>query len=281
MKENVIHVGMYGGKGIFGGKETPLEVDVISCDKANLCSFYKEGSCLKVRSFNSSGCKIGTKRKVKGYTRRANKYSEFKEKWNSHPEYNKLVYPKRGLGVIEDNVVFNFPYVSFSIENDRVLLLDPWKNSETNLIPKELFTTDLIYKLVNFKPRSLMGGVITDYQKEEVPAFIANLSQLLPDAYSEFIKEYPEYDKEIDHVGRRAKLYSINPSVIIHKVNHSKEEWNWDGEYLTLINPSKPKCNVHVIRDFTLESLVIKPSENSVITVSDNDQVSKDTIFID
>lgn len=44
-----ICVGLYGGKSIFGGKETPLEGDTIYCECPDRCSLYKEGKCLCVR----------------------------------------------------------------------------------------------------------------------------------------------------------------------------------------------------------------------------------------
>ena len=73
MTKEVINVGLYGGKSIFGGKETPLEASIISCDKHEKCSFYENGTCLKVRSFGSNGCKFGNVNTVRGYTSRAKK----------------------------------------------------------------------------------------------------------------------------------------------------------------------------------------------------------------
>ena len=73
-----IDVKLYGGKSIFGGKETPLEAVIISCDKCDECSFYKNNTCFKIRSLGKH-CKYGTSRTVTGYTSRAKKYYDFRE----------------------------------------------------------------------------------------------------------------------------------------------------------------------------------------------------------
>lgn len=75
-----INVNLYGGKGIFGGKESPLEASIIYCDHCNDCSFYRESKCLRVRSFLSPTCKFGRVETIKGYTSRAVKYWDFKKK---------------------------------------------------------------------------------------------------------------------------------------------------------------------------------------------------------
>lgn len=41
-----INVGLYGGKGIFGGREEPLRSETIYCSDAENCSLYKAGKCL-------------------------------------------------------------------------------------------------------------------------------------------------------------------------------------------------------------------------------------------
>ena len=50
MSYEKINVMLYGGKSIFGGKETPIEADEIFCDRASECTFYKENKCLRCRA---------------------------------------------------------------------------------------------------------------------------------------------------------------------------------------------------------------------------------------
>ena len=57
-----INVQLYGGKGIFGGRETPLEADVIYCGNKDNCSLYKEKKCLLCRSFGGDTCKKARER---------------------------------------------------------------------------------------------------------------------------------------------------------------------------------------------------------------------------
>ena len=77
---NKINVNLYGGKSLFGGKESPLEADEIYCDRADKCSFYADDKCLRCRSFLAPVCKFGKNSVIKGYTSRATKYYDFKEK---------------------------------------------------------------------------------------------------------------------------------------------------------------------------------------------------------
>src|SRR5262245_37737206 len=98
----IINVGLYGGKGIFGGKESPLEASIIYCSKHDKCSFYKSGQCLLVRSFGNTGCKFGRAVTERGYTSRAKKYYDFKNKWSSHEKYSKLKRIEKKLGLIDE-----------------------------------------------------------------------------------------------------------------------------------------------------------------------------------
>ena len=101
-----INVTLYGGKSIFGGKETKLEAVTLYCDKCETCSLYKEGKCLNLRSFGGAWCKFGKSKKEEGYTSRAQKYYSWKKKFTDDPTYGKLKYPNETYIAKIDNFIF-------------------------------------------------------------------------------------------------------------------------------------------------------------------------------
>src|SRR5699024_9031240 len=133
------------------------------------------------------------------------------------------------------------------------------------------------------KPQAIMGGEIKVYQKEQVPLFLGHLKEIMPKLYDDFVKKYPKYNKEIDYVGRKALLHSLDPCLITEEHSQfSNTIWDWDGEHLnyksgyismSFIIPHDIEGNV--------EGIKIKPEEDSVIKISSNDQVNERTKFID
>lgn len=286
MKNEVIHVGLYGGKSIFGGRESPLEASIISCGMKDQCSLYAQGQCAAIRSFGSNGCKHGQETVKKGYTSRAQKYHKFRSKWRNHEKYGALESNTKKLAIIGDEVFFSYSYIALKVdENWNVNIVGPsiGFGSDVAYIPEEKFTTELIKRICDYRPQAIMGGEITDYQKEQVPLFLGHLKEIIPNLYDEFVKEYPQYDKEIDYVGRKALLHSLEPCLV--EEEHSRFTntiWEWDGKYLnyisghtpeTFIVPSGMKASVEYIK--------IKPEENSVIKISNNKQVTESTKLID
>lgn len=282
LEKEVINVGLYGGKSIFGGRETPLEASVISCDRHSKCSFYQNGQCLNVRGL-SGHCKYGSVNTIRGYTSRAKKYGEFKRKWQNHERYGKLQRPPTKLGLIDDVVVFPYPFVRIKqMENGTWKVTDPSFGSSIAFIDYEQFTVDLIYQICTFRPQALMGGEITKYQKETVPLFLAHLEEVIPERYQEFIEKHKEFAQKIDYVGRKAYLKTIKPSMVYYKSERYprfNEEWYWDGEYLTYQKGYVKDFSI--TNDYEVEKIIIKPSDKSVVSISSNEQVSKETVFVD
>lgn len=282
MTKEVINVGLYGGKGIFGGKETPLEASVISCDKHTECSYFKKGQCLSVRSALSPSCKFGSINTVRGYTSRAKKYSQFKREWQEHKQYNKLSYPSTKIGVIGDIVVFPYPYVRIEkTENGNFKLSVPYFANGASYINLKEFTVDLIYRICTFRPEAFMGGEIKSYQKEKVPLFLSHLEEELPEKYKEFITAYPKFVSKIDYVGRTALLKTIKPSLIEYRTNYKNlnADWWWDGEYLTY--KKGYVSSISVISDYEVAELKLKPSDKTTVKINSNEQVTKETVFVD
>lgn len=283
MTKEVINVGLYGGKGVFGGRETPLEASVISCDKFEDCSYFRDGQCLAVRSFLSEGCKFGSVENIRGYTSRSKKYSRFKREWKEHEKYSKLSHPPKKLGLIDGLVVFPYPYVQIEKgEQGDLKIKDPSFGNKIAYIDYNDFSVDFIYRLCTYRPLAFLGGEITDYQKEIVPLFLTHLKEVLPDKYREFIGKYPRFSKNVSYVGRKALLKTIKPSYVHYKSKNYpelNEEWYWDGELLVYKNGYV--SSFKITEDYDIEEIKLRPSDKSVVKISDNEQVTENTIFVD
>lgn len=282
----VINVGLYGGKSIFGGKETKLEASVISCDRHHDCSYYQNNQCLRVRSFGGASCKFGSINNHVGYTSRAQKYGAFKRKWQEHEAYGELSHPPSKLGLIDGYVVFPYPYISLKVEGNKVFLDGPsfGFSEKITFIPVEMFDVELVNRICEYRPEALMGGTIKTFEKETVPLFLSHLEEVLPELYVMLKNKYPVYDKEIDYVGRKAYLKTLNPCELEYSIKGYQyrqfgETWQWDGQFLTWI--SGYVRDVGIIKDYEVESFVLKPNDGAVVTVTNNEQVNKNTVFKD
>lgn len=282
MSEQVIHVGLYGGKSIFGGRETPQRAEIIYCDRHNECSYYKNGHCLNVTSPFSSRCKYGRISVAHGYTSRAKKYYEFDSEYRKHESLHKLRYPSKKLGLIGDIVVFPYPHIYIKETESGELKLDnPCFGSNIAFINYDKFTAEFINKLCSFRPQAMMGGTITDYQKKEVPLFLAHLKEVLSERYAEVKAKYPNLVREINYIGRKALLKTIAPSYVTYESRQYPqfdEKWRWDGE--TLIRESGYVSSFNVTKDYEVLEIKIKPTDKSVITISSNEQVTDSTVFV-
>ncbi len=235
-----INVNLYGGKGLFGGKETPLEADEIYCEQPNNCTFYKEGKCLKCRSFMAPWkCPFGKVNTTKGYTSRAQKYYSFKKKYTDDPAYSKLKYPNGYVAVMGDTLYIYTQYVNVRKRNERD---EKWRKDINGyiidncgfggnyaFIPLKDVTNQLLYAIFSYRPTSMMGGTIVDWPKKRVPEILFGLKKYTPEIYHRFVDEYPEFVYEPDYVGKRAYVDSLKPGTVF-VVKGTK--WIFDGEYV-------------------------------------------------
>jgi len=278
----VIHVGLYGGKSIFGGRETPQRAELISCDRFQQCSYYKNNQCLNVTVPFGTRCKYGKINVEHGYTSRAKKHYDFDHKYKTHEKYHKLNHPPTKLGLIGEDIVFPYPFIVITTKENVVRIEGPGLGSSIAYIPIEQFTIDLIHRICTFKPRALTGGIIKKYQSETAPLFLAHLKEILPDKYAEYAKKHGLTEKEINYIGRKALLKTIKPSDVLYESRNYpnlNEKWYWDGEVLAY--KSGHVSGFNVTKDYKIAEIKLIPSDNSTVTISDNEQVSEKTVFID
>lgn len=277
-----ICVDLYGGRGLFGGRERPLEADVIHCDNCDNCSIYKDGHCLRRRAFMEyTGCKYGSVSTVGGYTSRAKKYREFKETYENDPTYRKLTYPSgTSFASIGDYYFISLTYASINIGKETgkyYVETEAWVAKRAFFILKEDLTAELLHKLLSAKPRALMGGVIDDYQKKCVPNFVCELRRLSTELFAELCKIDNKYlDYVPDYRGRWARIDTL--------VIGSKLE-DCHGNKYTLSKDDDGKIFMegymtHAVPFFGKNAFVkVYPTDGQTIQVKDSSWCDENTKF--
>ena len=281
-----ISVNLYGGK--FGGKESPLQADIIYCDRAQECSCYKKGKCLEVRALFFPGCKFGKTETVRGYTSRAAKYWDFKKKYTEDPLYGKLSFPKCLVAVMGDTLFIKTGLVdvrkcregdeSWRKDVNGYIIEDPGFGSCHIFLPKEDATNELLKAIFSFVPHNLMGDNLGKKWKEElVPEILQDMKACAPDIYQRFTEEFPEYIFEPNYVGKTVYIDSLKPGVRFTQKNTA---WIYDGIYVVSESPvnlsfSSPWWS----QGGTSSILKIKVNDEMTIVVESNDIIDKDTRF--
>ena len=281
-----INVDLYGGKGILGGRETPLEADEIYCDMYEQCTFYKEGKCLRCRSFLSPTCKFGSNNIIKGYTSRAMKYYDFKRKYESDDVYHKLSYPKKLVAVVGDNLYMNLKYTlvhkrretdeKWRRDVDGYIISEVGFCSGDVFIPLNEVTDDLLYAIFSYTPRSMMGSIIEDYQKKVVPEVLHDLKKAAPNIYNDFIVKHPEYNFAPNYIGKNAYVNSLKPNT---KFKYKGCEWLYDGEYVSTENFDIGLYSPWFSDGARCSDIKIKVTDKMLFEINDNSIVDEDTKF--
>ena len=213
-----INVNLYGGKGLFGGRETPLEAEEIYCDRYEQCSYYQAGKCLKCRAFLAPTCKFGRTNTIKGYTSRARKYYSFKSTYENDEVYSKLKYPSEPVAIMGDTLYIHYRYgtVRKRTEQDEKWVKDvdgyiiKTSNYKSSVfIPLNEVTNNLLFAIFSNKPRAIMGGIIEEYQNKVVPDIIQALKKVAPKIHKNFITEYPEFDVAPNYIGKYAFIKTM------------------------------------------------------------------------
>ena len=154
-----INVDLYGGKGLFGGRETPLEAEEIFCDRYEQCTYHQAGKCLKCRSFLAPTCKFGRTNTIKGYTSRARKYYTFKSKYQNDEVYSKLKYPNEPVAIMGDTLYIHYRYgtVRKRTEQDKKwvkdvegYIIDTGNYRSSVFIPLNEVTNTLLFAIFSF-----------------------------------------------------------------------------------------------------------------------------------
>ncbi|MEE5994695.1 MAG: hypothetical protein V3G42_15950 [Oscillospiraceae bacterium] len=276
-----INVNLYGGKPLFGGgREKPLEADIIYCDNCDNCSLYADGKCLRVRqAFGFERCKYGRCETIQGYTSRARKYNEFYSTYSKDEVYAKL---KNAYGVclarMGDYVYLNTTYANIEFLNDDVTVSKVTTSVFTSrgiLLSKEQFTAENMLKILTARLSRLMDySIIGEYNDRIVPEIMHEMERLFPEMYAELIRREPELGKPMSYIGK-----TVYTSTLVDgcTVRDKYGEFVFDKKAMTLT------CEDYRDVPFTFRGktckMVIPVTEEMTYKVDDDSQCNMDTVI--
>lgn len=255
------------------GKSDRERYSLYSCCNTENCDAYKNGKCLMLNGLWGQRCPYGQKHAEEGYTKASRKCGNLIRKIKE--QYNDVSYALKPLEYpcyIGDYVYLSLPYLSNyenSIRPKGFFFSD-------GLIHKDNFTSEFVAELIKYKPRALMGGVISEYQAKYLPAFVRHFRQRMPEKYAEVRAIYPEIDEigtltNMNFVGKRAMVKTLLPCKVgLCGHVHVAE---WDG---IVIKTKGRELGWRLSGD---EVVIINPTDNTFVEVMDNNSVTEDTIF--
>lgn len=251
---------------------------IIYCECPEKCELYAKGNCLAYEN----NCPYGCRGKVTGYSRMSIKFNTWIKKIEeSHKDVyrSSLKQPKK-LEYFMDHVYIPISYLDLNKDIDFVDN-GGFMSFKKPIIKRELFTAEFINKnILNFIPRAFFGnGEIKDFQNKEIPKFLIWLKDLDNDLYEQVKKLNPDHKgfANMTNIGRKAKLKTLNPNVGAFKDIHGGI-WLWDGEYITSKNTH---ASFTLVETREIEECKIKPKDNVIVLITDENQVNKNTEFID
>lgn len=281
-----IHAGIWSpfDRHLFKPKASePAECTVWECQIPTECSFLKLKQCINHNIFGPR-CVYGKKTCEVGPTKRSRKCSEWVN--NKREEYKDIRGKISAAPPVKIAKVGEYIYLPYAHMDMNVAV--PFRAhsdifiSGIPFIAVEKFTLEVIKSIVSYHPRALMGGEITSYQSEVVPKFVKDLSEVFPNLYAELIRDCPEFTiKNTSAVGRKALLTTLLPG----NVNISNIIWKWDGSSLST-NDEKKVLFLNIddrngIKSFKTLTITVVPTDETVVQVYSDDQVTDKTVFVD
>lgn len=259
-----IHVGLYGD----GSRDAHLRRETIYCDRSDECSVYREGRCLRITSFLAQPCPFGRLDVFDGGTKRSMKYQRTYSETKADEFYGRL---KRShytyFAIAGDSVIIGGMSVSFDTNPFKVNA-PGFSGGRYMAIPKSEFSVDVIKKIYDARPYSLMGGVIESYRSEQLPLFFQQMRKLWPEKYEEFAAAVPAVrDLVPNYVGRWARVSTLNRDVPVEGYRFDGDELV--GEFKSAFLPFGAK-SAHIR---------IPVTDDLKVKITSNDQVTEDTVF--
>lgn len=252
---------------------------IIYCECPEKCELYAKRKCV---AFNNR-CPYGSRGQVTGYSRMASKFSSWiRDFEEAHKEVyrSKLEQPKK-LEYFVDLVYIPISHLNLNKSIDFVDGGGIGFFKGRPIIKREHFNAVFISeKIVNFIPRSFFeNAIISDYQDKEVPKFLLWLKQLDYQLYEKVKEMNPNHPvfSAMSNIGRKAILKTLNPNVGTFKDIHGGI-WTWDGEY---IYSNNTHASFTLIETRQIQECRLKPKEDVVVKICDEEQVNDNTEFVD
>ena len=264
----------------------PATCRVFYCEKADTCSLLKKGQCIH-SGFLSPKCPHGYVSGESGPTKASRKCGVWvAEQRKKYGQYIGKVSASPPDKMVEIGDWVYLPYAHLDM-NDGIPILGKSSLfiSGKPFIKKEEFTISVITCIVNFRPQALMGGEIKSYQSEVVPKFLAHLEEVYPEKYKELLEANPTYVERFklttkSYIGRVALLKTTKPALI----DIGKHTFQWTGTVLNSVKFDTLWIDiVDENRTKAIETInvTVVPTDKTVIKIHSNDQVDKNTVFVD
>lgn len=235
----------------------------ITCDMAGACDAFKSGHCIRLRlSFGGSDfCKYGQMSVQTGVTKKARSFyywiSKERDRLKDYPKAKRA--PDR---IFKIGDYWNLPYA---------FMAKSWAGSnyplESEWVHSDNMSVETLSRIVNGKPRAALGGVLGEYQSKSVPKFLEDVRRNYPELWDLIPEDAKQRVKATSHIGRKAVLATCAPSAF--------DGWDWDGATLsggTVNSLSLPADAAHI---------AITPKPGATIKITDNSQVTDETVFVD
>jgi len=205
---------------------------------------------------------------IKGYTRRATEFGNMISKYeklypgmqNKYP----LKPPANGMEYM-DYIVAKLPY----LKNYVNPLADKYPEYIFNekFIRKEAFYDEnFVNDLLNYRPLSLMGVEIKDFQNKHIPNFIKSVKYVNPKLFEELLK-YPkvqDMNTEITPVGKLAKVHTLAPGkieLVKNPLRWGEDIAEWDGKNIKIYLSDKG------VEYDGIKEIFFEPEENFVVKI--------------
>lgn len=252
----------------FKGQTKRAGLYELFCEKPETCDLLaKEDSCLHCGAM--SPCRFGRKVETEGPTRAARSFHSTIDGWRKSNDgfLNRLKSLRAYNRIFKTHGHFYLPY---SWMTPGALSGGASYPLESKWIAEEDLTTELLGRICQAEPRTMSGDVIVDYQKKEVPKFIADLHAHYPEIFDRLPNHQKARLASVSYIGRTADLTTCAPG----KYTFAKTTWEWDGEVLhgrsMLFQPVKGAL-----------AITIRPEAGEAVKITDNSQVTSSTRFLD
>lgn len=264
----VINVVMYGGKCIFGGRETKKVAAVSTCDFANDCPALKAGRCAahNPRMYECINLRTSYQQ---GYTSRAMKYHDFVNKWRGHEKYGMVKKSLKNFEHIGGGLIrIELPHIDI----DRGLSGDFGYSAmgakNIGYIEIDDFNVEKLKNIMASYSLPLMGGGRLD-SSENKERMLLDIKEIDFELYDAFVKET---GIEINYVGMEAYLKTLRGGITL------KNGWLWNGEKMK--KESRDSVDCSVIKGFVYGcDISFKPDDDTLVEVEYNDWVTSGTKF--
>lgn len=255
----------------------------IHCSNSENCALFARGECVLRELFvSANGCAYGSLSISMGPTKRAKGFSKWvAEQRKKYEGVGELSWPTKRMAIVGDNVFL--PYAHMNMNHSVPFLKHHmFFSNGSHFMPLRSFTLDVVLNMLDFRPKAMMGGEITEYQKTEIPTFLTHLKEEMPDMYAMVIKARPDKEGVMrSNIGRKAYIHSLRPGVVVTKYHNEKslrtQHWKWDGEYLI----SDDAGLSFAIVAFDECVIRLKPKQGETVEIVSDDQVDEATRYKD